>query len=86
MAGMNAEPSCRRQAMTGILNSTRLAAKPKKIPSSKLRDQRIGWHLVRKTASSPKAVHSCHDMTRPPRIEAGVFSAAKTGIVEAFML
>ena len=28
--------------------------------------------------------HICHDMTRPPRIFAGVFSAAKTGDVEAF--
>ena len=27
--------------------------------------------------------HICHDMTRPPRILAGVFSAAKTGDVEA---
>jgi hypothetical protein len=27
--------------------------------------------------------HICHDMTRPPRIFAGVFSAAKTGEVDA---
>ena len=27
--------------------------------------------------------HSCQDMTRPPRILAGVFSAAKTGDVVA---
>jgi hypothetical protein len=65
MAGMNAEPSWRRQAISGILKRIKLAAKPRKIP---------------------KAVHNCHDITKPPRIAAGVFSAAKTGMVEAFIL
>lgn len=32
----------------------------------------------------PKAVQSCQDMTKPPRMTAGVFSAQKIGIVEAF--
>lgn len=29
----------------------------------------------------PKAVQSCHDMTRPPRTIVGAFSALKTGTV-----
>jgi hypothetical protein len=29
----------------------------------------------------PKAVQTCHDMTRPPRMLAGEFSAEKTGTV-----
>jgi hypothetical protein len=32
----------------------------------------------------PKAVHICHIMTRPPRMEAGAHSAAKTGTVALF--
>lgn len=39
--------------------------------------------LARKPRTCPKAVHICHVMTRPPRIEAGAFSEAKTGIVVA---
>lgn len=87
---MNAEPSWRRQAISGILYRTKLAAKPRKIPkavqleneearSARRRDQE-------KTTSAGARTYSCQDMTRPPRIAAGVFSAAKTGMVEAFML
>lgn len=33
----------------------------------------------------PKATHSCQPMTSPPRMDAGEFSAAKTGIVDALV-
>jgi hypothetical protein len=41
-------------------------------------------HLAAKPKKIPKAVQSCHDMTRAPRIEAGEFSAAKMGTVDPF--
>lgn len=39
-------------------------------------------HVPRNT---PNVVHSCQDMTNPPRIGVGIVSAQKTGITEAFM-
>src|SRR3569833_66535 len=34
--------------------------------------------------SSPKAVHSCHDITMVPRMDVGVFSVENTGTVTSF--
>ena len=39
--------------------------------------------LAQKPRKMPKATHICQLITRPPRIEAGTFSAAKMGTVDA---
>src|ERR1700753_4008473 len=39
--------------------------------------------LAQKPRKIPNATHICQHITSPPRIEAGAFSAAKTGTVDA---
>lgn len=62
-AGMKADPSCNRQAISPVLTTARLAHVPRKIPN---------------------AVQTCQDMTNPPRIFVGEFSAENTGTVTSF--
>lgn len=41
--------------------------------------------LAEHPSKIPKAVHICHDITRAPRMDAGLFSAANIGTVEALI-
>lgn len=79
---MKAEPNCSRHAIGPILPTTRLAQVPRKMPvgvdQSRGRLSNFPMHFL------PKAVQTCHDMTRPPRMMAGEFSAEKTGTVTSF--
>jgi hypothetical protein len=87
MAGMNADPSCNRQAIVPTLYTAKLAEVPNRIPV----ERRVQVSLVSQTSNwvpflslVPKAVHICQDMTKPPRIIVGAFSAEYTGTVTSF--
>ena len=81
-AGMNADPSCKRQAFFPIWYRARLADAPLSIWSQQ---EQFPEHISYSDKKIPKATHSCHPMTRLPLMEAGEFSAAKTGIVDALV-
>ena len=78
---MQAEPNCSRHAIDPIRYSAKLALRPLTCYQKKVRPAKIHKTHIR----IPKATHNCQPMTKVPRIAAGVFSAAKTGIVEAFV-
>ena len=79
---MNADPSSKRHAIFGTWYSARLAEEPLSIASQQKR-QLEPITLTHKKI--PKATQSCQPMTKLPLIEAGEFSAAKTGIVDALV-
>ena len=63
IAGMMAEPNCKRHDRAPVPATARLA------------------HVARRI---PNAVHSCQDMTNPPRMFLGATSAENTGTVTSF--
>ena len=79
---MNADPSCKRQAILPVWYNARFAENPLRISMSAAtrEKQQAPTHM-----KIPKATHSCQPITSPPRIEAGQFSAANTGIVDALV-
>lgn len=81
-AGMNADPICSRQAMFPTWYMARFAVKPLVNPGLVTAFlQLLSFNAYMKI---PKATHNCHPITKLPRIDAGEFSAANTGIVDAF--
>lgn len=76
-AGIKAEPNCSLHEMSPVFPTARLEQVPRKIPSRGV-SYDFGALPVR---GAPKAVQICQDMTKPPRIIAGEFSAEKTGTV-----
>lgn len=57
-------------------------------PSCKRHAIFLIWNIARladEPRKIPKATHSCHPMTKLPLMEAGEFSAANTGIVDALV-
>ena len=83
---MNAEPSCKRQAILPVWYNARFAEKPLCIRTSAIDLQQTCKKSYPMTNMNiPKATHSCQPMTSPPRMDAGEFSAANTGIVDAFV-
>lgn len=81
-AGMNADPSCNRHAIFPTWYTARLADEPLSIPSQRKRRPGI---ISKSNMNIPKETHSCQPMTKLPLMEAGEFSAANTGIVDALV-
>ena len=80
---MQADPNCKRHATVPIWYSARFAVKP--LCTKTISERRITSVLSSIHMRIPNATHICHPITRLPRMVAGEFSAAKTGIVDAFV-
>lgn len=79
---MNADPSCKRHAIFPIRYIARLADEPLQVPNQQKRRLDL---ISESNKKIPKATQSCQPMTRLPLMDAGEFSAANTGIVDALV-